>query len=116
MSKAFLAIGDYLINPALVAYAVVEGPQLRLGFAPGAREGPGELRLHGEEGREVLRWLRLNAEFLSRTGGFGSIGSGGFGRAPIDAEPQRAARRSHATLGRSTTPAATLEPEEAVRS
>ena len=30
--------------------------------------------MNGEEAKEVLRWLRLNATFLSKAGSFGSIG------------------------------------------
>ena len=78
MSKSFLAFGDYLINPDLLAYAIVENdgaePRLRLGFAASFPDSRGELRLAGEEAREVLRWLRLNATFLTRGGGFGAIG------------------------------------------
>jgi hypothetical protein len=66
--KSFLAAGDVLINPALLAYASVEtdtdGIQLRLGFAGPSTSGPRELRLTGLEARSVLRWLRTHAEFL----------------------------------------------------
>lgn len=66
--KNFLAAGDVLINPALLAYASVEtdsdGIQLRLGFAGPSNSGPRELRLAGPEARSVLRWLRTHAEFL----------------------------------------------------
>ncbi len=77
MSKQFLAVGDYLINPELLAFAVVDRdsaePALRLGFAAGPVGSGSEIRLFGEEAREVLRWLRLNAVFLTRAGEFGSI-------------------------------------------
>ncbi|WP_165249745.1 hypothetical protein [Paludisphaera soli] len=77
MSKKFLSVGDILINPDLLTYAVVEddgdhldGLELRLGFAsPGG--SPHDLRLRGEAAGEVLRWLRLNADFLGRPGTFG---------------------------------------------
>ena len=66
--KSFLAAGDVLINPALLAYAAVEtdsdGTQLRLGFAGQAGATQCEIRLDGLEARSVLRWLRTNAEFL----------------------------------------------------
>ena len=66
--KPFLAAGDLLINPGLLAYAVVEtdteGPHLRLGFTGPAASTPGEILLSGLEARSVLRWLRTNAEFL----------------------------------------------------
>jgi hypothetical protein len=79
MSKQFLAVGDYLINPELLAYAVLEPgaaePHLRLGFATRSNDPEGELHLTGDAAREVLRWLRLNAVFLSTNGGFGSIGA-----------------------------------------
>jgi hypothetical protein len=80
MSKQFLAVGDYLINPQLLSFAILERghgePRLRLGFATagGAADGDGELRLTGDDAREVLRWLRLNATFLTVGGGFGSTG------------------------------------------
>ncbi len=80
MSKQFLAVGDCLINPQLLTFAVLERessePRLRLGFGPGgsAAHGDGELLLYGDEAREVLRWLRLNATFLTSGGGFGSTG------------------------------------------
>jgi hypothetical protein len=63
-----------LINPGLLTYAISEGPQLRLGFTSRVQDAQGELRLNGEEAKEVLRWLRLNATFLSKAGSFGSIG------------------------------------------
>jgi hypothetical protein len=72
MSKTFLAVGDHLLNPYFIVYAIVEGPQLRVGLASGPTDGSGELRFDREEASEVLRWLRLNSEFLSRNGGFGS--------------------------------------------
>ncbi len=66
--KGFLAAGDVLINPALLAYAAVEtdseGLQLRLGFAGQAGAPQCEIRLKGLEARSVLRWLRTNSEFL----------------------------------------------------
>lgn len=66
--KGFLAAGDVLINPALLAYAAVEtdsdGLQLRLGFAGQAEAPQCEIRLEGLEARSVLRWLRSNTEFL----------------------------------------------------
>jgi hypothetical protein len=80
MSKQFLAVGDYLINPQLLTFAILErdsaGPRLRLGFATGtsATDGDGELRLSGDDAREVLRWLRLNSTFLTSSGAFGSTG------------------------------------------
>jgi hypothetical protein len=78
MSKQFLAVGDYLINPELLTYAVLEQggaePNLRLGFAAATSNPQGELLLTGDVAREVLRWLRLNATFLSAGGGFGATG------------------------------------------
>jgi hypothetical protein len=66
--KGFLAAGDVLINPALLAYAAVEtdsdGLRLRLGFAGQANSPQCEIRLEGLEARSVLRWLRTNSEFL----------------------------------------------------
>jgi hypothetical protein len=77
MSKQFLAVGDYLINPGLLTFAVVDRdsaePALRLGFAASPVDSGSEIRLFGEEAREVLRWLRLNAVFLTRAGESGSI-------------------------------------------
>jgi hypothetical protein len=79
MSRQFLAVGDYLINPELLTYAILEQgatePRLRLGFATRGTDNSGELQLTGDEAREVLRWLRLNAVFLSTGGAFGSTGS-----------------------------------------
>jgi hypothetical protein len=74
MSKKFLSVGDTLINPDLLAYAVVDGPGpdgvvLRLGFAT-QTGGRSDLRLVGDQAGEVLRWLRLNADFLSRQSSF----------------------------------------------
>jgi hypothetical protein len=70
-AKSFIAAGDVLINPALVAYATVqsdtEGVTLCLGFA-GQVGGAQEIRLKGLEARSVLRWLRKNAEFLDAGG------------------------------------------------
>lgn len=66
--KGFLAAGDVLINPSLLAYAAVEtdsdGLRLRLGFASQAGAPQCEIRLDGPEARSVLRWLRTNSEFL----------------------------------------------------
>lgn len=74
MSKKFLSVGDTLINPDLLAYAIVDGSVpdgvvLRLGFATQAG-GRNEIRLAGDQAGEVLRWLRLNADFLTRQGTF----------------------------------------------
>lgn len=112
MSKPFLAVGDYLINPYFIAYAIVEGSQLRLGFAWGAADAPVELQLQRDEAAEVLRWLRLNAEFLSRNGSFGSVGgpSRALGGGPLPFSH----RRSHATIGRGTGVQAVREAEETV--
>ncbi len=76
--KKFLAIGDLLINPDLLAYAAFEedagGPRLRLGFAtPAGNPGRAEVRLSGEEAGVAIRWLRLNATSLTREGAFGPI-------------------------------------------
>ena len=64
--KQFLAAGDVLINPALIAYATVEtdteGYRLRLGFA--GPTGTPEIVVEGLEARSILRWLRQHAEFL----------------------------------------------------
>jgi len=105
--KPFLAAGDLLINPGLLAYAVVEtdteGPQLRLGFTGPAGSTPGEILLSGLEARSVLRWLRTNAEFLD-------AGSPSFHRncpiKPIASENGKGAR----ALGRSVALAAGFEP------
>jgi hypothetical protein len=77
-AKSFIAAGDILINPALLAYATVqadsEGMALCLGFA--GQVGPTqEVRLTGLEARSVLRWLRKNAEFLDAGGVPGFEGS-----------------------------------------
>jgi hypothetical protein len=74
MSKKFLSVGDTLINPDLLAYAVVDRPEpdgvvLRLGFASHSGER-NDLRLVGDQAGEVLRWLRLNADFLNKQGSF----------------------------------------------
>jgi hypothetical protein len=78
MSNSFLAVGEYLLNPELVAYATVDNdradPGLRLLFTASSPDAGGELLLAGEEAREVLRWLRLNATYLTKGGGFGLIG------------------------------------------
>jgi hypothetical protein len=115
MSKQFLAVGNYLINPQLVTYAVSEGRQLRLGFAPHSPHAHGELRLDGEEAREVLRWLRQNAVFLSKAGAFGSIG------VPvedsIEVESRSFPRSAHATIhDRSWGPTVASEPDGSNRS
>lgn len=115
MPKQFLAVGDYLINPELLAYAVSEGRQLRLGFAQQAPDSQGELQIDGEEAREVLRWLRLNAVFLSKSGAFGSVG------VPVEdsivVESRSFPRSAHATIpDRSWGPAVASEPEGANRS
>jgi hypothetical protein len=94
MSKRFLAIGDYLINPDLIAYAISEGSEVRIGFAAHNSGPRGELLLGGEVAREVLRWLRLNAEFLSKAGAFGSIGTSA--ERPLDREAQGFAHRPRA--------------------
>ncbi len=91
MSYSFLAVGDYLFNPELLAYVVVESdraePRLRLGFAASSPNAGGELWLAGEEAREVLRWLRLNATHLTRGGAFGSVGRSA--EPAVDHESQR---------------------------
>ncbi len=70
--KTFLAAGDILLNPELLAYAVIEtdseGQRVRLGFTGLAGAAPSEMLLSGLEARSVLRWLRTNAEFLDAGG------------------------------------------------
>jgi hypothetical protein len=70
--KTFLAAGDVLLNPDLLAYAVIEtdseGQSVRLGFTGLAGAAPSEMLLSGPEARSVLRWLRTNAEFLDAGG------------------------------------------------
>ena len=78
-AKRFLAVGDLLINPDLLAYATYEddhdGPRLRLGFATGSgASARAEVRLAGEEAEQALRWLRLNTFSLTQEGAFGPIG------------------------------------------
>ncbi len=79
MNKRFLAVGDLLINPDLLAYATFEndsdGPRLRLGFATGSgASARSEVRLSGDDAQLALRWLRLNTLSLTQEGAFGSIG------------------------------------------
>jgi len=72
LMKTFLAAGDVLLNPELLAYAVIEtdseGQSVRLGFTGLAGSAPNEMLLTGLEARSVLRWLRTNAEFLDAGG------------------------------------------------
>ncbi len=118
MPKQFLAVGDYLINPELLTYAVSEGRQLRLEFSGPALSrtptwGIGSTR-DGEEAREVLRWLRLNAVFLTKSGAFGSVGCPA--EDSIEAESRGFARRAQATIhDRSWAPTVASEPEGAAR-
>jgi hypothetical protein len=117
MSKQFLAVGDYLINPELLAYAVLEPgstePRLRLGFSTRVADQEGELELTGDVAREVLRWLRLNATFLSTGGGFGSTG--------LSAQPARESEarsngwRAHGAIGEARGPRSIPQPEEVGR-
>jgi len=95
MSKKFLSVGDTLINPDLLAYAVVDvpgpdGAALRLGFATQSG-GRNEIRLVGDQAGEVLRWLRLNADFLARHGSFHPNSAEGRGR-PAGHAPGRPER------------------------
>jgi hypothetical protein len=76
--KKFLAIGDLVFNPDLLAYAAFEedggGVRLRLGFAsPSGIPGRAEVRLSSVEADAAIRWLRLNSTCLTREGAFGSI-------------------------------------------
>ncbi len=115
MSKSFLAVGNHLINPDLLAYATVESdgeePRLRLGFASGFADSGGELRLVGEPAREVLRWLRLNATFLTRAGGFGAIGSQA--EPPVERESRITPRNAPALTGNRWGPLEVSDPEPA---
>jgi hypothetical protein len=101
MSKQFLAVGDYLINPELLTHAVLEQgaaePRLRLGFATRGADKHGELHLTGDVARELLRWLRLNANFLSTGGAFGS--SGVPIRPPHETESRSIARTGNGVIG-----------------
>ncbi len=103
MSKQFLAVGDYLINPELLTFAVVDRdspePALRLGFTAGAVGSASEIRLVGEEAREVLRWLRQNAVFLTRAGEFGSID--GAARRAVARDSRGVTHEPSAPFGRS---------------
>ena len=116
MSKPFLAVGDYLINPQLLSYAILErdrdGSSLRLGFVSQVPYGGGELRLAGEEAREVLRWLRLHADFLTRSGGFGS--TGGPAEGAIESDSRSVARRPHAAIGQGWGPPLVASRSEGV--
>jgi hypothetical protein len=101
MSKQFLAVGDYLINPELLTYAVLEEgsaePRLRLGFAARGADTAGDLRLTGEAAREVLRWLRLNAVFLGTGGGFGATGISA--RPSLETDTRSIARNGTGAIG-----------------
>jgi hypothetical protein len=79
-TKRYLAVGDILINPDLLALATVEegddGPRLRLVLAGGSGTSPRtEVRLAGEEAGALLRWLRLSSLYLTPDGAFGPLGS-----------------------------------------
>jgi hypothetical protein len=104
--KKFLAIGDLLFNPDLLAYAAFQDDagdvRVRLGFAtPSGIPGRGEVHLSGEEASVAIRWLRLNATMLTREGAFGSnarpIEVSGSGQAldtrAIEHEPMRLSDR-----------------------
>jgi hypothetical protein len=84
--KKFVAVGDYIINPDLLAYAVVEEERqsvlLRLGFAAQAGPGRAELRLGGDDARAALRWLRLNSMFLTQDASLGPLGQPSESREP----------------------------------
>ena len=113
MSKSFLAVGNHLINPELLAYATIESegeePRLRLGFTSGFADSGAELRLAGEPAREVLRWLRLNATFLTKSGGFGASSSPA--EPPADRESRLAPRKSHALTGQGWEPLGASQSE-----
>lgn len=99
MSKKFLSVGDTLINPDLLAYAVVDGdgpdgPELRLGFASQAGGRERDLLVRGEPAGEILRWLRLNADFLTKQGTFG---------------PNSPTRHAHREYRRAATPVEILD-------
>jgi hypothetical protein len=115
VSKSFLAVGDHLINPDLLAYAVMENdetePLLRLGFAVHSVGEGRELVLHGEEAKELLRWLRRNADFLTREGRFGSVG--GVKPSSIEGESQSVPRQSHSSIGQEGTRSAFHGPRQA---
>ncbi len=78
--KTFLAVGDVVINPDQLAYAMIDGdpeePRLRLVFASGSRDSNrGELRLVGDDAQAALRWLRLNSSFANGAAAFGTASS-----------------------------------------
>jgi hypothetical protein len=105
MSKSFLIVGNYVINPDLLAFASIETdgeePRVRLGFAAGSASSGGEIRLAGEAAREILRWLRLNATFLTKPP---SSSAGGDTPAQQDSRP--ALRKPFALSGQSREPQA----------
>jgi hypothetical protein len=117
MSKQFLAVGDYLINPERLTYAVFEQvaaePHLRLGFGTGGADTEGDLRLTGEAAREVLRWLRLNSVFLGAGGGFGAIGVSA--RPTCEADSRSVTRNGTGAIGESWGPLSVPNAEEAGR-
>jgi hypothetical protein len=117
MSKQFLAVGDYLINPELLAYAVLAPgsaePRLRLGFSTAVADQEGELELTGDVAREVLRWLRLNATFLSTAGGFGSTGLSV--QPAREQEGRNAGWRPRGSIGEARGLRSTPEPDEVGR-
>src|SRR5271165_459849 len=103
VSKSFLAVGDHLINPELLAYAVLENdkpePRLRLGFAAQIPGEGNEISLQGEDAIELLRWLRLNAAFLTKAGGFGSVGGLKPQWPPIEGPSRSTARPVRSSIG-----------------
>jgi len=114
VSKSFLAVGDHVINPDLLGYAVMENdetePRLRLGFAAHSAGEGRELLLYGEEATELLRWLRRNADFLTREGGFGSVG--GLRASSVEGQSQSIPRPSRSSIGQEGSRSACLGPRQ----
>ena len=106
-----------LMHPELLAYAVLEPgsaePRLRLGFSTRVADQEGDLELTGDVAREVLRWLRLNATFLSTGGGFGSTGL--TVQQARDSEARSTGWRAHGSIGEARGHRSVPQPEAAGR-
>ena len=64
----FITAGDLVLNLGAILYAVVEtdseGLSLRVGLSPGGGPRATEIRVHGQEARTLLGWLRSRSCFL----------------------------------------------------
>ncbi len=56
-----IGVGNYIVNPAQIAYMNLEAETLTVAFVAGGSNGPMTISLEGEDGRRFLQLLQNHA-------------------------------------------------------